>query len=203
MSDGQNQIELPTNAPVMVLRGASLFPLFIFEPRYRLMLNHALETDRVICIGTVSLDAASDDDIHSISTAGVVRASVTHDDGTSHIILQGLSRVYFNAWSQIDPFRIAEIIPVDLEELEDNSDALEKAAELIDLTTMASSNGEELNPMLHDHLRGISDPSAIADVVSHLLIQDPEHRQFLLETIGTTERLDELIRHLQKVIAKS
>ena len=40
----------PGSAPVMVLGGATLFPrgympLFIFEPRYRAMLNHALERD--------------------------------------------------------------------------------------------------------------------------------------------------------------
>jgi Lon protease-like protein len=47
---------LPRSAPVMVLGGATLFPLgymplFIFEPRYRAMLDYALERDRMFCVG--------------------------------------------------------------------------------------------------------------------------------------------------------
>ena len=47
---------LPDKMPVMVLSNCFLLPgcflpLFIFEERYRLMLKHALETDRMFCVG--------------------------------------------------------------------------------------------------------------------------------------------------------
>jgi Lon protease-like protein len=46
---------LPERLPVMVLGGATLFPntllpLFIFEPRYRAMLESALNTDRLLAV---------------------------------------------------------------------------------------------------------------------------------------------------------
>jgi Lon protease-like protein len=48
---------LPASLPVMVLGGAALLPhnslpLFIFEPRYRAMLELALQTDRLLAIAT-------------------------------------------------------------------------------------------------------------------------------------------------------
>jgi len=46
---------LPEQAPVMPLPGAVLFPhallpLYIFEPRYREMLAHALAHERMFCV---------------------------------------------------------------------------------------------------------------------------------------------------------
>jgi len=204
------EITIPKTAPVMVLEQATLFPnclmpLFVFEPRFRLMLNHALETDRLLCIGTVRPDSPVDaevEDVHATSTAALVRACVTHDDGTSHIVLQGIQRVTFNAWPQIKPFRIAEISPLDVEDdAVYQNPAKQLASDLIDLTAKATGEDGKINPMLHEHLRGISDPGAIADVVAHLVIHDPEQRQEMLECTSPIERLHELIQLLQKAIA--
>jgi hypothetical protein len=45
---------IPTEAPVMLLPNGSLFPnallpLYIFEEKYRCMLRHCLEHDRMFC----------------------------------------------------------------------------------------------------------------------------------------------------------
>ena len=76
--------------PSMVLPGTQLFPnallpLFIFEPRYRAMLAHALAGPRMFCVASVKpgvLEAADDDDLHSVSGVGLVRACVGKEDGT-------------------------------------------------------------------------------------------------------------------------
>lgn len=51
------EISLPQALPVMLLNGCTLFPhallpLFIYEPRYREMLDHALKTDRLFSSAT-------------------------------------------------------------------------------------------------------------------------------------------------------
>ena len=89
---------LPGSLPVMVLGGATLFPrgympLFIFEPRYRAMLDHALERDRMFCIGHArpGIDVEhSTDPVYPVTTMGLVRACVTHPDGTSQLMLLGV-----------------------------------------------------------------------------------------------------------------
>ena len=52
------------------------------------------DSERFFCIGTSEPDADTDDDgrpVAPISTAGMIRACVTHDDGTSHLLLLGTS----------------------------------------------------------------------------------------------------------------
>jgi Lon protease-like protein len=110
----QDQVTLPAQMPVMVLSDCYLFPgcflpLFIFEERYREMLKHALDGDRMFCIGTRI--SKSDDSVLPWSTAGLVRACVKQPDGTSHVMLYGIRRINLNAWSDDRPFRIAEIEP--------------------------------------------------------------------------------------------
>src|ERR1041384_8142520 len=53
-----SRVTLPKQLPVMPLPGAVLFPhallpLYIFEPRYRKMLEHALKQHRMFCVTLV------------------------------------------------------------------------------------------------------------------------------------------------------
>src|SRR5437867_1685310 len=101
----------------MVLPGAHLFPnailpLFIFEPRYREMLAWSLDQQRMFCIAPMKpgiSEARSPEDFHHIVGLGLVRACVGHEDGTSHLALQGLARVKITGFLQETPFRIAEL----------------------------------------------------------------------------------------------
>jgi hypothetical protein len=94
-------IVLPDQIPVMPLPGALLFPrallpLYIFEPRYRAMLEYALKHHRmfsVALIKPVHADWQSPDDFFEIAGVGLIRACVGRGDGTSNLILQGLERV--------------------------------------------------------------------------------------------------------------
>ena len=81
----------------MTLPNATLFPqallpLYIFEPRYRQMLADALHTNRMF---SVAMQRPGDSrEIPSpVAGLGLIRVSVGHRDGTSHLILQGIARV--------------------------------------------------------------------------------------------------------------
>jgi Lon protease-like protein len=87
---------LPSEVPVMTLPNATLFPqvmlpLFIFEPRYRTMLAEALAGERMFAIA-MRRTRRRTDALH-VGGLGLIRAAVTHPDGTSHLVLQGLGRV--------------------------------------------------------------------------------------------------------------
>lgn len=173
----------------------SLMPLYIFEPRYRAMLTRALETDRMFCIGTCAPD---DEDVpsESVSTAGLVRACVTHGDGTSHLLLLGLKRIRLTGWKQTEPFRIAAVEPIECE-TDDNSIAVHLANAAIDLSSGLAGPGQAMSEKVHDHLQALDDPSAVADVIAHSFITDPRMRQRLLETTDVVERLHCLGQFLQ------
>src|SRR5207248_2676375 len=108
---------LPEQAAVMPLPGALLFPhallpLYIFEPRYREMLDHALNHHRIFSVALVKPDRTewqSPADFFHIAGVGLIRACVGRGDGTSNLILQGLERVRFTSFAQAAPFPIATI----------------------------------------------------------------------------------------------
>lgn len=199
--------DLPTTIPVMVLPCTlfphALLPLFIFEPRYRAMLKTALESDRFFCMGTVDPDDDPDDDnrrISSISTAGIVRACVTHEDGTSHLLLLGTRRIRFVDWVQHTPFRIARIEPA-LTETDSPSLAEQLASEVIDIIGPLTGVGRPMSREVYEHLKTLDEPETVADLVAHTFVTDPLQRQSLLETLETGERLHRLARHLHALLA--
>lgn len=104
---------IPGEVGVIVLPGVALppgalLPLSIFEPRYREMLERALETERVFAVGTHAVGGGADD-AEPIGGLGVIRACVRRDDGTSHLVLEGLAWVRFVAWTQLTPYRVARL----------------------------------------------------------------------------------------------
>lgn len=205
----QEPAEIPDTAPVMVLGGATLFPhgympLFIFEQRYRDMLNYALERDRMFCIGHAipGIDTdQSEDPVHRVCTIGLVRACVTHPDGTSHLMLSGLQRVEILGYEQHAPFRIATIVPQP-SRIEDVSAVANAALEVVDLSSRLCGEGQPMSEQLREHLSGVKDPAAISDVVAQAFLNCPEERQQLLEMLTVEERLHFLTDRLSHLLAK-
>lgn len=199
---------LPGSLPVMVLGGATLFPrgympLFIFEPRYRAMLDHALERDRMFCIGHArpGIDVEqSADPVYPVTTMGLVRACVTHPDGTSHLMLSGVERVEIIGWEQFSPFRVASVVPRPCR-ISDPSAAASAALDLVDLSTRLCGKGQPISEQLRSHLHCVKDPCAIADVVAQSFVTDPSERQRLLEMDDVVDRLATLVDHLSSLLA--
>ena len=52
---------------------------------------------------------------YSVATAGLVRISKKHDDGTSFVLLQGLHRVRVRSILQEEPYRLLDIEPLKTE----------------------------------------------------------------------------------------
>src|SRR5947208_13534532 len=119
----KNAITLPRAVPIMPLPGAVLFPhallpLYIFEERYREMLEHALSRDRMFCVAAVKANRSTwrdPADFFKVASVGLVRACVGRADGNSNLILQGLQRVRFTDFEQVQPFPIASIEPLESE----------------------------------------------------------------------------------------
>ncbi len=198
---------VPDAVPVMVLGGATLFPrgympLFIFEPRYRAMLRHALERDRMFCVGHAcgGEPDLSPDPVHPITTVGLVRACVTHPDGTSHLMLAGVQRAEILGWRQRAPFGIASIVPRPCF-LADPETAAAAALELVDLSGRFCGHDQPISTQLRTHLRQVKDPCAIADIVGQSFVSDSTERQRLLEMDDVGERLAFLVRHLGSLLA--
>lgn len=209
MPEEDDIAKIPDTAPVMVLGGATLFPhgympLFIFEQRYRDMLDYALQKDRMFCVGHAYPNIDTDestDPVHRVTTVGLIRACVTHEDGTSHLMLSGLQRVEILGWEQHAPFRVATIVPQS-SHIDNLDDAANAALEVVDLSSRLCGEGQPMSDQLREHISCVKDPAAISDVVAQTFLNDPDQRQQLLEMLRVEDRLNYLVGHLSELLAK-
>ena len=184
--------------PNALLFPHSLLPLRIFEDRYREMLAWCLEKHRMFCVALMKrgvIEAASPDDFHHVVGLGLVRACIAKDDGTSNLVLQGLSRVKLIGFLQKKPFYIAE-----LRELRSNPpephESEPLSAKLLRLCEMLHSVGTPVPEGFDEQISKIEDPEVLSDVVAHTFLRDPFRRQDVLEELRVGERMRLLIRHL-------
>lgn len=198
------KMSLPTRAPLMVLPGAQLFPhallpLYIFEPRYRAMLSWSLEQDRMFCIAPMKPgidEAQTNDDFHHLVGLGLVRACVGREDGTSHLVLQGVARVRITGFLQDTPFRIAEVREA-ADAPADSVEAENLAASLLKTYGQLREHGGNVAQALDPQLLQLEDLGTLTDVLAHALLRTPEERQAVLEKLNVAERsrlLNRLLR---------
>ena len=197
-------MELPREIPVMPLPGALLFPhallpLYIFEPRYREMLDHALKHNRMFSVALIKSDRAqwkSPEDFFHIAGVGLIRACVGRGDGTSNLILQGLERVRFTGFEQESPFPIATIEPLESETTSSvETEAL--AAKVLELYASLKGDGKQLPAKVDRYLSDLSDPEMLADLVASTFISDALRRQHVLEELSVNQRLRLMIGYLR------
>ena len=203
-------ITLPEQLPVMPLPGAVLFPhallpLYIFEPRYRKMLEHALQRHRMFCVTLIKPscpDWQATEDFFHLATAGLIRACVERSDGTSNLILQGLRRVRFTSFEQEKPF---PIVSIDIMESREPTTVETEAlgTKVIELYGSLKHDHGQLPAKLDQYLSELRDLEMLADLMASTFVNDPLRRQRLLEERSLNQRLRFLIRYLRDEIGNA
>jgi Lon protease-like protein len=203
-------VDLPDEVPVMPLPGAVLFPnallpLYIFEPRYREMLEQALKRDRMFSVTLIKPSCPewnAPEDFFHLATVGLIRACVGRGDGTSNLVLQGLHRVRFTSFEQETPFPVAKI---DIVESENNATVETEALgeKVLELYRKLKRAGRQLPPKVDRYLAQLGDLEMLADLVASTFVEDPIRRQRMLEEPSVNQRLRLLIRSLQDEIGSA
>jgi Uncharacterized protein, similar to the N-terminal domain of Lon protease len=213
-------MKIPPEVPVMTLPNATLFPqallpLYIFEPRYRQMLADALHSNRMFSVA-MQRPGNSRETPAPIAGLGLIRVSVGHNDGTSHLILQGLARVELKEAVRYKPYRIQRIRPLETPPCDNvKVDALvAKVRELLEerielglpfpFPVMSPEKGSKENSTspsfspkeILNYLDSITDPEQAADLVSCAVLPGAVERQTILETVDVEARLRRLIHFL-------
>ena len=192
---------LPPSIPLFPLPNVVLFPnvflpLHIFEPRYRTMVDEALNGDRII--GMVLLRPGWERDyegrpaIYPIGCAGVVTHAERHSDGRFSIVLRGMEKFRVAGEDSTRPYRVGFVETVD--EPSPDSCRAEMRAER-----------RRLESLLVPHSEGVQDrrvPSSMPDedlvnALAQYLEFEPVEKQALLEREGLLERCRSLIELLE------
>jgi Lon protease-like protein len=211
-------MKFPREAPVMTLPNATLFPqallpLYIFEPRYRRMLADALNSHRMFAVA-MQKPGNSRETPSPVAGLGLIRVSVGHQDGTSHLILQGLTRVELRGTVSYKPYRIhriqslrtppcdsvaADALLAKVRELlaERVRLGLKFPSPLLSPPSPATAEPPALSSRkILEYLGSIRDPEQAADAVSCAVLPEAGERQAILEALDVETRLRRLIQFL-------
>jgi len=199
-------IEIPEYCGAILLKDVTLFPqgalpLHIFEPRYRTMLEDALESSCMFCVGTLEREESSDPSrcVAPTGTIGLIRASREQEDGRSNLILHGVIRVRFAEWLDTKPYPFARIIPID----QPNVDPAHSEP-LVDQLRLAIERALAPFPQeIQDAIRDVVEkarrnPQVLADSIAQQFVRDPSDRRMLLEEADLEKRLRFLVDFLEQ-----
>lgn len=207
--DSDFRFSLPETVPGMTLPDVVLFPqatipLFIFEPRYRKMLETVLQGDRLMLVATQDQKRAKAGDgfepYHPNATLGLVQSSQKNPDGTSSILVQGLLRVTAETTFQEDPYRVFGICPVESEPGASAEELRRKSDHLMALVRRRSELGSEVSREMLRFFERIDEPEVLADLVSYTLLDETAAKLRLLGTSEVSARMEALLRILREEI---
>ena len=200
MSDN---FDIPTEIPAMTLPGIVFFPkamvpLHIFEPRYRQMLSEVLETHRMFALLGLDENAAQSNESHEppvmTASAGMVRVCRKNDDGTSNLVLQGISRIRVLSIVSEEPYRMVKIEK--LSTIVDEATPITRP-ELSQLLEENRDLGGDATEEMLDFLNPIDDDEAYVDLAAFALCKETLRKQRMLEALDLTERASLLADHFR------
>ena len=195
-------MEIPDEVGIMTLPDAILFPqallpLYIFEPRYRAMLKQSLENQRMFAVALPHTPSGPRLVPSRVAGVGLIRACVDKPDGSSNLILQGVSRVRFTDFVQEKPYYVGRVEVLSTEE----SHVIEVEAlsvKVLEMIGTMHDAGDIQAEGILKFLNEIRDYDALADIVTYSFIDDVERKQDILETLNLRARLQKVIFALRK-----
>ncbi len=188
--------------PTVVLFPGVFLPLHIFEPRYKQMVTHALEGDRII--GMTLLRPGHDvayegrPPVFDMGCAGLITHVERQNDGGFNLILRGLSK--FRIDEEEPPtdgvlYRIAHVIPLDEEVAAADRDTLRDERRRLETLLAPSLENEGASRLPRD----MADDDLV-NALSQYLDLEPVEKQALLERDGVLARCRTLVELVEMKI---
>lgn len=181
--------------PAVTLLPGELYALYVFEPRYRQLLEDVERGEKLI--GLARFQPGWEDAyyanprVHPCIGVGRVVASRRRPDGTSNVVLRGLARVRLLEVVRSMPYRLARV-----DDLPATVSSTERLAEMVadidDLLRAGSGPGAD----------GLSALDAPLEELAGRIAADcafgPDEKQRMLEADDLVERLGLVRRHLAR-----
>ncbi len=192
----------------MLLPDCSLFPhgglpLHIFEPRYRKMLEDALEGDCFFAVARLMGGETADpaECVAPVGTIGLVRASREQQDGSSQLLLHGVMRMRFTEWHHDREYPYASVEPVVSEFSPEEQSAAAMKTLRGAVEDAISALPEEVKTGVFSLLDRAEDPALMTDIVCQQFIHEADLRQELLEMESVGARIPVICEYLRKASA--
>jgi len=197
-------MNIPSCIPAMTLKGVVLFPdallpLRIFEDRYKTMLVDVLKGDRMFAViaerEKSSIDNSLDEPPFEVGTVGLVRVSKKNSDGTSFVMLQGVSRIRIRSIIDDGPYRLIKADP--FETLVEKN-ANEFRTKIYDALVQNKLLGGDTSDETLESLKIIDDDITFVDLAAFTLCKNTIRKQAMLEVQRLHKRAEMLFDDLMQ-----
>ena len=198
---------LPLEVPVFPLPNAILYPgvvlpLYIFEERYKLMIDRALDSNRMLAISYLKKGARGTLHPSMVCGLGEIIRVEELGNGEKNIMLKGISRVALREVKQQIPYLQATFQPLD-EIRQDGPETENSRREIALLAQQLVFVLDLKDANRWMNLLGVmEDPGFLADFVAFYFLKDDALKQDLLETLDIRIRLNRVRVVLEKTIGK-
>jgi Lon protease-like protein len=196
----ETKIEIPEKISIFPLPNVILFPgidlpLYIFEPRYRLMLKDCSAGNKFMGISLLRRGWEEKKDpvpSHDIVGVGYVRAIFENPDGTSYILLKGVCRARITRYLQQEPYRIAKVREIP-DEVEDSEELKKLAGQIRKLLAQKLRYAKE-NPKDSFRMpKEFENPVVLSHLACFFSDADPYLKQNLFESPNCNHRMRHLV----------
>jgi ATP-dependent Lon protease len=204
------QLRPPSEVPVMTLPNTVFFPgialpLHIFEPRYRVMLTHVLSSYRMFAVAALDRKRVvfphAPEPLHEVASVGIVRACRKAADGTSDLLLEGITRVRIKRIVREAPYRVVAVTPLKSCSAAPAHELRDLRSDLLRTVNLRAKLPMPMPPRFEHMLHKVEDPSDLCDITVYALLCNFSFKQRMLETLDPAERLRETIAQLRRELA--
>lgn len=204
-------VYMPEIVPVFPLPGVVLFPrtilpLHIFEPRYREMVEDALQDEQFIAAallkpGYQELYYTRRAPIHTTVGVGRIVEWEQSADGNYNLLLQGVGRAEIVEEFADQPYRLARVEPIP----SGCNDADEVCGERMRRLRNLLADNDAIDDDLRKQWLQLDQSGlafdAIIDLISAGVPAEPEFRQCLLDEPDAVTRADMVLQQLRAITA--
>ncbi len=205
-----HEARLPESLPVLTLRNTVLYPgvvlpITVGRDASLTLVKDAYAGDRLVAVVAqkrAEVENPGPDDLYRAGTAATILKLIKMPDGSVSIVIQGKRRIEIEEYTQLDPYLLARIRPVDESDAAD-ADAAELDARIRSIKELAVQI-VNLSPNLPSEaayaIQNIESPGFLVHFIASNLQIDVQKKQELLETRPLLDRSQLVLDHLEQEI---
>jgi len=201
----QTPINLPSELPILPLRGLVVYPqtavpLTIGQPRSIRLVDDIVLEDRLI--GLIASknpenENPSPDDLFQVGTVAMIQRLFRAPDGTIRLLIQGLARFRAIEFTQTEPYLRARIEPIP-EQVESGLEVEALARNVRDQFEHIAEMIPSIPRELVSSVAAIQDPLQTVYTIANFQRMELADAQFILELDSTDKKLRKLVSILTR-----
>lgn len=191
------------NVPLLPLRGLLVFPTMVLHidvgrERSVAALQQALKTDSMIFLTSqqdMRVESPGEDELYTIGTLSKVKQLLKLPNGTSRIIVEGVSRAEIKKYDDEGEFTTVNVqLAEELSYKDAETEALMRT--LVVHFEKYANMSKKITDETLDTVRDVTDAGRLADMIASHLPLKVQEKQEILEIWNIKKRLDYLIIRL-------